>query len=283
MKTIKAIAISSLGACSFALAVVFFYDPFKIAPGGLTGFAVIISNIFPFLSTGTIVFIMNIPLLILAWIKFGKKFVALTIYATLLSSILMNAIPTIDIGTNDLIIPALCGALLDAIGVGLVYRAGGCTGGTDIIVKSLRQKYRHIRTGAMYLVVNTVVLISTFIAFGDFEIVVYSAIAMTVASFTLDKVLYGGEGAKLIFIISDKYEKITAALLTSVEVGVTLLSGEGAYSRKEKKIILCAVKPMNFPKIRDTVKECDPNAFLIISSATEIFGEGYKSHYTEEI
>lgn len=283
MKAIKSFLLTTLGAASFALAVVFFYDPFKIAPGGLTGFAVIISHIFPAVTTGTAVFLMNIPLLLLAWLRFGKKFVALTVYATALSSLLMNILPSIDIGTDDLIIPALCGALLDAIGVGLVYRAGGCTGGTDIIVKFLRHKYRHIRTGGMYLIVNALVLLATLIAFGDFEIVVYSAIAMTVASFMLDKVLYGGEGAKLIYIISDKYREITDELLARAEIGVTLLSGEGGYSRKEKKVLLCAAKPMTFPKVRDIVKHHDPDAFLIISNATEIFGEGYKSQFSEEL
>ena len=226
---------------------------------------------------------LNVPLLITAWLKFGKKFVILTVYATALSSLLMNLLPEIDIKTNDLIIPALCGAILDATGVGLVYRAGGCTGGTDIIVKFLRHKYRHIRTGSMYLFVNALVLIATLIAFGDFVIAVYSAIAMAVASFMLDKVLYGGEGAKLIYIISDKYKEITDALLCGIAVGVTLLSGEGGYLHKEKKILLCAVKPMTFPRVRDIVKSRDPDAFMIITNAAEIFGEGYKSQFSEEL
>lgn len=284
---LQSLLLATIGAVLFSMAVVFFYDPYKIAPGGITGFAVIISHLFPVLSTGTLVFCMNVPLLILAWIRFGKKFVVLTVYATALSSLLMNVIKPLAEGyglkTNDLIIPALCGAILDAVGIGLVYRSGGCTGGTDIIIKFLRQKHRHIRTGGMSLIVNAVVVVATLIAFGDFEIAVYSAIAMTIASFILDKVLYGGDSAKLLYIISDKYKEITAEILSKVEIGVTLLEGEGAYMHKEKKVILCAAKKHNFPRIRDIVKTVDPDAFMIITSANEIFGEGYKSQFTDEL
>lgn len=284
---LRSLFLATLGSSLFALAVVFFYDPSKIAPGGLTGFAVIISHLFPAMSTGTVALLMNIPLLVFSWFRFGKKFVALTVYATAFSSLLMNIIEPFaaDIVplTDDLIVAALCGASLDAIGIGLVYRSGGCTGGTDIIIKFLRQKYRHIRTGGMALIVNAVVIAATLFAFGDFELSVYSAIAMVVASFLLDKVLYGGDSAKLIFIISDKHKEITNELLTKVEIGVTLLSGEGAYSKKQKKVILCAAKKHTFPKIRDIVKTCDADAFMIISSATEIFGEGYKNPFHDEL
>lgn len=284
---IKSFLVVTLGAACFAVAVAFFYDPYKIAPGGITGFAVIISHLLPVVSTGTVVFLMNVPLLILALFRFGKRFVALTVYATSFMSLLINVLEPLSVKhgivTDDLIVPALCGAVLDAVGLGLVFRAGGCTGGSDIIIKFLRQRYRHIRTGGMSLIVNAVVVTATLIAFGNFEIAVYSAMAMTLSSFILDKVLYGGEGAKLVFIISDKYKEITDEILTKIEIGVTLLNGEGAYLGKEKKVILCAAKKQTFPKIRDIVKEADPVAFMITTNATEIFGEGYKSQFNEEL
>ncbi len=284
---VKSFLLATLGAAFFAVAVAFFYDPYKIAPGGITGFAVIISHLFPIVSTGTVVFLMNLPLLVLSLIKFGKKFVIITVYATAFMSLLMNLLEPLSlthgIVTDDLIVPTLCGAVLDAIGLGLVYRAGGCTGGSDIVIKFLRQKYRHIRTGGMSLIVNAVVVTATLIAFGNFEIAVYSAIAMTLSSFILDKVLYGGEGAKLVYIISDNHKLITDEILSKIEIGVTLLKGEGAYLGKEKNVIMCAAKKQTFPKIRDIVKAADPNAFMIITNATEIFGEGYKSQFNEEL
>lgn len=283
----KSFILSTLGAVSFALAVAFFYDPNKVAAGGITGFAVIISHMFPIVSTGTLTFIFNIPLLILALLRFGKKFVSITVYTTALTSLLMNLFEPIalahPVADGDLLIAAVCGALLDAAGLGLVYLAGGCTGGTDIIIKFLRQKYRHIKTGGMSLAINMVVIAATLAAFRDIKVAVYSGIAMTLSSVILDKILYGGDGAKLFFIISDKYETITSEILTKLEIGVTLLDGEGAYKHTEKKVMLCAAKKHVFTKIRDIVKEADPDAFIIVSSATEIFGEGYKSQFTDEM
>lgn len=283
---LKSFILSSLGAASYALAVAFFYDPNKIAAGGVTGFAVIISHLFPIVTAGTLTFIFNIPLFILALLRFGKKFVGFTIYATTLTSLLMNVFEPIALAHpigDDMLIAAICGSVLDAIGLGLVYIAGGCTGGTDIVIKFLRQKYRHIKTGGMSLAINMVVILATLLAFKDIKVAVYSAIAMTLSSIILDKILYGGDGAKLFFIISDKHEEITKELLTKLEIGVTLLNGEGAYMHKEKKVLLCAAKKHVFSKIREVVKESDPDAFIIVSSATEIFGEGYKSQFSDEM
>lgn len=284
---IRSFLLATAGAVSFALAVALFYDPSKVAAGGITAYAVIISHLFPFFSTGTLVLAFNIPLLVLAFIRFGKKFAALTIYATALSSVLMNIFEPLGevIGTvsEDLLIPSLCGAVLDGIGLGLVYRAGGCTGGVDIVIKFLRQKYRHIRTGAMSFAINMSAVIASFAAFGEIEIAAYSAVAIVVSSFVLDKVIYGGEGAKLVFIISECHELITRELLTKLCVGVTLLRGEGAYLQRENRVILCAVKKQAFSRLREIVKEADPYAFMIIGNATEIFGEGYKSQFTDEL
>ena len=284
---LKSFLLATVGAVCFAFAVSFFYDPNKIAAGGITGFAVILSHLFPVVSTGTLTLLFNIPLLILALMRFGKKFVILTVYATSLGSVMMNvfepfAASLSPVG-NDLLIPALCGAILDAIGLGLVYRAGGCTGGTDIIIKFLRQRFRHIRTGGMSLTINLFVILATFIAFHDIRISVYSAVAMVISSIILDKVLYGGEGAKLVYIISDKHEEITKTLLENLDIGVTLLHGEGAYTHKNKNVIFCAVKKQTFTRLRETIKQVDADAFMIISSATEIFGEGYKSQFTDEM
>lgn len=285
-RLLEGLPLATLGALIFAVAVAFFYDPSRLAPGGISGIAVIISHITS-VPTGTLIFAMNIPLLILAWRRFGRRFVFLTVYATALSSLAMDLLAPFAAQaaplTDDLTVIALCGAALDGLGLGLVFRAGGCTGGSDIIVKFLRQKYRYIRTGGMSLILNSAVVVATFFAFGNLEITIYSALAMLTASFVLDKVLYSGDSAKLVFVISDKSQEITSEILSAMQIGVTLLSGEGAYTGQPKKVILCVAKKHTFPKLRDVVKKLDPNAFVIVSSATEIFGEGYKSQYTDEI
>ena len=151
------------------------------------------------------------------------------------------------------------------------------------MIKFLRQKYRAIRTGGMALIINSAVVTLTFIVFHDFEITIYSALAMFVASYVLDKVLYSGDSAKLVFVISDRAQEITDRVLSSMHVGITLLDGEGAYMKTPKKVILCVARKHSFPKVRDVVKEVDPHAFVIVSGATEIFGKGYKSQFTDEM
>ena len=272
---LEGIPLATLGSLIFAVAVAFFYDPAKLAPGGISGLAVIISHVTK-LPTGTLIFVMNIPLLILALLRFGKKFVFLTIYTTALSSLIMDLLAPyaaqVAPMTDDMTVIALCGAALDGLGLGLVFRAGGCTGGSDIIIKFLRQRYRAIRTGGMALIINSAVVALTFVVFRDFEITIYSALAMIVASYVLDKVL-----------ISDHAQEITDRVLSSMHVGITLLDGEGAYMKTPKKVILCVARKHSFPKVRDVVKEIDPHAFVIVSSATEIFGKGYKSQFTDEM
>ena len=283
---LEGIPLATLGSLIFAVAVAFFYDPAKLAPGGISGLAVIISHVTK-LPTGTLIFVMTIPLLILALLRFGKKFVFLTIYTTALSSLIMDLLAPyaaqVAPMTDDMTVIALCGAALDGLGLGLVFRAGGCTGGSDIIIKFLRQRYRAIRTGGMALIINSAVVALTFVVFRDFEITIYSALAMIVASYVLDKVLYSGDSAKLVFVISDHAQEITDRVLSSMHVGITLLDGEGAYMKTPKKVILCVARKHSFPKVRDVVKEIDPHAFVIVSSATEIFGKGYKSQFTDEM
>ena len=230
---------------------------------------------------------MNIPLLILALLRFGKKFVFLTIYTTALSSLIMDLLAPyaaqVAPMTDDMTVIALCGAALDGLGLGLVFRAGGCTGGSDIIIKFLRQRYRAIRTGGMALIINSAVVALSFVVFRDFEITIYSALAMIVASYVLDKVLYSGDSAKLVFVISDHAQEITDRVLSSMHVGITLLDGEGAYMKTPKKVILCVARKHSFPKVRDVVKEIDPHAFCDVSSATEIFGKGCKNRYRRDV
>ncbi len=128
----------------------------------------------------------------------------------------------------------------------------------------------------------TIVAASVFV-FKDLDRVLYAGMAVFVTSFTLDLVLYGRDGAKLIYIISDNSEKITARLLEELDIGVTYVKGQGAYSGKEKRVIMCVMRKQLAPRTEEIVKEEDPEAFMIISSATEIYGEGYKSYFSEKL
>ncbi|MBP5732977.1 MAG: YitT family protein, partial [Lachnospiraceae bacterium] len=175
------------------------------------------------------------------------------------------------------------GGSLSAIGLGLTFRAGSTTGGSDIIVKYLRQKFPYLKTGIIMMAIDVVVVTASAIVFGDIERALYAGISVGVTSFVLDLVLYGRDGAKLIYIISDHPEVIAKRLLEELDVGVTYLEGAGAYSGKEKQVIFCVLRKPLSPRAEDIVKKEDPQAFMIVTNATEIYGEGYKSYFGEKL
>ncbi len=164
-----------------------------------------------------------------------------------------------------------------AVGLGLVFKAGATTGGTDIIVKLLRIRFPYLKTGVLFLITDAVVVIISGFVFRNVDVALYAGLVIVINSFLLDMVLYGRDGAKLIFIISDRSDNITERLLDEIDTGVTHISGMGAYGGKEKQIIMCVVKKTVSPEIEDIVRQEDPESFMIVTSASEIFGEGYKN------
>jgi hypothetical protein len=170
-----------------------------------------------------------------------------------------------------------------AVGLGLVFKSGATTGGTDIIVKLLRIRFPQLKTGFLFFVTDAVIVAASGIVFKNVDVALYAGIVIAINSLLMDVVLYGRDGAKLVFIISDKHENITKRILEELDIGVTYISGSGAYSGKEKNVIMCVMKKQISPRAEAIVREEDPLAFMIVTSATEIFGEGYKSIYSEKI
>lgn len=266
----------------YAAAISLFLDPNNLAPGGVSGISIILNRLIP-ISTGNLILLINIPILLLGLWKFGFKLILSTLYCTVLSSVLTNVLSGYGAVTKDPLLAALVGAGLVAVGLGGVFKAGATTGGTDIIIKLLRLRYPHMKTGALFFMIDATIVAASVFVFQDLDRALYAGIAVFVTSFTLDLVLYGRDGAKLIYIISDNAEKITERLLEELDIGVTYVKGQGAYSGKEKKVIMCVMRKLLAPRTEEIVKEEDPEAFMIISSATEIYGEGYKSYFSEKL
>ena len=272
----------TFAAFIYSAGVSLFFDANQLAPGGVTGIAIIISRFIP-VETGTLIFLLNLPILILGAWKFGVKFIVSTVYCIFMISTFTNMWGHVTPPTNDLLISTVSGGLLIALGVGLAFRSHSTTGGMDIVVKVLREKIPHMKTGRIFLTADAFVIAMSGILFHNFENAMYAAIGVFVSSTVLDYVLYGADGAKLIFVISDKNNSISERILSEMRSGVTLLEGTGAYSKKEKQILMCVVRKQQSFKIENIVKETDDRAFMIISSASEIFGEGYKSYMAERL
>ena len=279
-KIIKKYAVITVTALLNAVAISLFIDPNNLVPGGVTGIAIIISRFLP-VETGTLIFIFNIPILLFAIWQFGIKFTISTIYAITLISAFTNILAPIGPATNDILLAALAGGVLYAVSIGFIMKMGATTGGMDIIVKWLRTKLPYLKTGVLFFITDVIIISMSGIVLQNIDAALYAGITVVVNSIVLDIVLYGKDEAKLLYIISDRPKEITERLLTELDVGVTYIEGRGAYSGKEKQVLMCVVKKQMSPRVEVIVKEEDTDAFMVISSATEIFGEGFKSYFSE--
>lgn len=266
----------------YAAAVSLFLDPNSLAPGGVTGISIILNRLTG-LETGTLMLLINIPILILGTWKFGVKFILSTMYCTALTSFFTNLLTPFGAVTEDPFLASLAGSALIALALGWVFKAGATTGGTDIIIKVLRLKFPHLRTGSLFLLTDAAIVTASAFLFKNVDRALYAGLAVFVTSFLLDIVLYGRDGAKLIYIISDHSESITKRILEELDIGVTYVQGIGAYSGRDKKVIMCVMRKQLSPKAEEIVKQEDPLAFMIVTSAAEIYGEGYKSYFSEKL
>lgn len=279
-------AVMLIACIIYSLGISLFLSPNALAPGGMSGVAIIINKLTG-LPTGMMIICLNIPLLIAGFFVVGRWFLVKTIVSIAVSSTLIDLwpkiIPQFVPVTNDKLLAGIAGAVLSAIGIGLIFRCGGSTGGTDIIAKLLRRKVVNIKTGTIFLIVDSMIIIASVFATKHLENALYAGISLFLTSFIIDKVLYGSDEAKLLIIMSSDPDKVAKALLTDIDAGVTFANGSGAYTGRETKIIFCVVKKQLFHRAKRLVCEVDPASFIIVSNASEIFGEGYKAHNGEEL
>ena len=185
--------------------------------------------------------------------------------------------------TDDLLIAGAVGGVLTALGIGLIFKAGATTGGTDIIIKILRLKYRHLKTGFLFLCSDIVIVTISAIVFRNVEVAFYALLTVIISGKALDYVLYGGDEAKMLFIMTRQPEAIGKRLMEELEVGVTYLHGQGGWTKEEREVVFSAVPNRLGAVVQDIVKQEDPTAFMIVTSANEIYGEGYKDFFEEII
>ncbi len=289
MKTVKKIlrqvwnyVIITVFSFTYAVGISMFLDPNNLAPGGVSGISIMLSRVTP-LNTGTWILLINIPIMVLGLWKFGLKFMVSTTYCIVVSSGFTNLLAGQRALTGDKLLAAAAGGALVALSIGMIFKAGATTGGVDIIVRVLRLKYQHMKTGALFLMFDAAVVTLSGIMFRNLETALYAAVAVIVSATVLDIVLYGRDGAKMIYIISDRPDAIAGRLLQEVGIGVTYVNGQGAFSGREKRVIMCVVRKPLSPRAQQVVREEDPEAFMIVTNATEIFGEGYKSFFGEQL
>lgn len=295
LATVKNYLIITIGCIFYAGGISLFVESAGLFSGGMTGISLIVGTLTKF-PTGYLYIIFNIPMFILGLVFFGWKFLVSTGYATVLSGLLMRLgryiMETLikTPFTEVVAINAVVGAVLFGIGMGLIFRMGASTAGTDVIVKMLRRKFRYLKTGVISFLTDMIVVGCSLLLPGTAELpkfdrLFYTALHVVVFTVVFDWVLYGGNSAKLVFIITakDKCDAVIQRILKDINTGATIVDAQGAYTKENKAMIMCVVKPFLYPRLRDVVHEEDKEAFMIVSSAKEIYGKGYQNPEDAEL
>ena len=270
-----------LGSVFYAVAIGAFSDPHHIAPGGLTGVAILLNYIFEWIPIGVATIVMNVPLIIAAWFVLSKSLAIRTMWGIVLSSVMVdlldpwlkNIYPA-DENANPLLVCIFGGAIL-GLGVGLILRRGGTTGGSEVISRLLEKKFPHMSVGTLILAVDAVVIALSAIVYGHLENAMYAVIFVYIGAQIIDRVVYGGRSGKMIMIISKKQPEISRAIMTKVDRGVTLLKSQGGYSGEDQNTILVSVRKDEVFRLRQTVFAIDPDAFLMMLTTDEVRGLGF--------
>lgn len=265
-----------VGTAIFAAGFQFFLYPNSIIVGGVSGIAMII-NMLSGLPVGLLTVILNIPLFAIAWKKFGMKFIIGSLVGMLLSSAFIDLFAIFEINpTSDLLLASIIGGAVKGFGLGLVYYVGATTGGVDIVAKFLRRKFSFINFGTLMLIIDCVIIAAFAIIFHKLESAMYAVISLFVVSRTIDLVLYGFDNASVCYIVSRDSEAIAREINESLKRGVTILEGQGAYSHEHKQVLLCVIKRHQIGNIRKLIRSIDEKAFLIVTDAKNVFGNGFE-------
>ena len=272
------IVVIIIGSGIYALGVHSFTSPNDIAPGGVTGIATIVSSVTDW-KVGTLIGLMNIPLLIAGFILLNKRVMIRTLISVVVLSFMpdyaFNAVPVYIAESGSGILAAIFGGLLMGAGLGIVYVREGTTGGTDIVIKIINRFRPEMKLGTISFLINAAVAALGYFVYKNLDVVLYAVISIFVESKVMDALVYGGLEGKFLMIFSNQPQEIAQKLLL-MKRGVTLLKGEGAYSGEERQVICIAVHKNEYVKVKRIVKETDPEAFVIITGANEVLGKGFQ-------
>ena len=267
-----------LGCAVYGIGFQFFCFPNRIISGGVMGIAMII-NALSGLPVGVLTILMNVPLFLVAWKHFGLDFLIGSLVGMLLMSVFVDLLAVTGYSaTSDPMLGAVIGGVLKGAGMGLVFCTGATTGGMDIVVKFLRQRYNHLNFGTLMLVidVSVIVLYALILSAHNYESAMYSLIAMFVSTKVIDLLLYGLDNSCICYIISGNSEALIREITSGrMHRGVTVLEGEGAYSHQKKHVIMCVIKRNQIPEVRRLVRSVDEHAFVIMTDAKNVFGNGF--------
>ena len=264
-----------LGAFIMAIAVSLFLLPNELSSGGFSGIATILYYLFNF-PVGTTIIVLNVPLFILATLKIGKRFLLKSLLGTISLSVFIDILEKLTPITHDKILACVYGGILTGLGTALILRAHSSTGGSDLAGNIIKEYKPMARTGNLIMIIDAIIVVLNVIFLKKVEIALYSSITIYLMGKVIDIIFEGIYFTKLVFIISDKSETISRIIVNKIKRGVTGIYGKGIYTEENKLVLMCAIGRRELAELKSSIKEIDPNAFLIITISREVLGIGFK-------
>lgn len=278
-KTIGWVAVTILGSALFSFGFSCFLMPNDISPGGISGLALVAVEVTKFGSVGSVAVLINLPLFLIAGLKIGRRFFFGSLMGMLISSALIDAFALLPIPTTEPLIGALYGGVLCGLGLGAVFAAGASTGGSDIVVRLLKLRWRDVPIGQISMAFDGLVAVITGIVFHDLNKALYTGVAVALSGKIMDAVVYRFDYSKVALIMTKEHEKIAEAINNRLDRGATFLHGEGSYTHQELMVVLTAVKRQQITELKELVMEIDPAAFVIVQDAHQVLGDGFSRYH----
>jgi len=269
------------GTVLIALSINMFFKPNNIVVGGVSGLGILIENVWG-IKVSVVNMAFNIPLLIIALKFMGKGYVAGTVAATVLFSVMLEVLFFVPQVKDDFLLAAVFGGIIDGMGIGLVLKGRGSTGGVDLISVLIHKIKREIPVSIIMLAINSAIIVAGMFVFG-LNKGMYAIITVFISSKIINMVTSGFVLSKMAVIVSDKSDIIAEEVMKNLHRGVTFLDGRGAYTGSEKNVLLCVFSQKETVSLADIVKKTDPKSFIIITDARLVLGSGFKNLEKDDV
>ncbi|MFR4352596.1 MAG: YitT family protein [Roseburia sp.] len=268
-----------IGTGLLAASIQCIYDPINLVTGGFTGLSIIVKEVTAVCVSGGVPLwltniALNIPVFVIAlWVK-GKHFIFRTLFGTLMLSVWLYVIPSVDLAQGDYILAAVFGGGIAGIGMGFILLAKATTGGTDMVATIIQHYARHCSIVQIMQMLDGFIVLCGFYVFG-IRAALYAIVSIFIMSKVSDTLMEGFKFSKAAYIITDRYELVAKKILEDLDRGVTGLKARGMYSGIDKWMLYCVVSPKEIVRVKEIVAGVDPEAFVIVSDAREVLGKGF--------
>lgn len=266
-----------IGSFIYASAVTVFISANEISPGGFTGVSTLMNYLLN-IPTGLVLLFLNIPVIIIGFVKLGGIFIVKTSVVTVIVSLCLEITEAVFPAMKfDRILAALFGGIIMGAGLGLILLRGATTGGVDIIAKLVNRRLRHLTVGRLILLMDGVVILLAAAVYRDIESALYSAVTMYMSSHFMDIILYGADKGRIVYAVTSKPKEISDGIARDIQRGVTHIGVKGGYTGEDRIMLMCTVRVGEVAQVYSIINRHDPTAFIVVSDAGEIIGEGFKN------